>query len=667
MPLTRSLSALRRFAATALVSVPIVCSCVNEEYDFTGGIDGSVDIQGSISLPLGNTEFMPIGDFLELDQEDQESILTVDPQTGDYRFYITSDETIAPAPVKIPQIGIDGSKMFPDGGVLYEDIGIGSLIRDIIKDLPQDQDIPESVSSALDGLIDGMEPMPEASTPIKLDEDISQITSIVKAINNVGLDAPVELAMSIKGENIKKGKVTISGVDDNPFTISFPDFVKLVPESENINVESGHVLSFDRLQLDVENPAVFRLNISSIDMPSPGTGQGMVGDKLFIDNEITISKYKIDLELNDFAEKVSEIPDKIAVDLRITVSDVLVSSILAGIHAECSAAPPQRQIGELPEFISGEEVTLDLYNPVIRLEARASDNTVYPGSFPVFRLSANLDAFGKDGTTTMESPIRLGDSQPIEIQEGINHIIISRREMPSNEDPVPEGEYYEYVVIDNLSDIVRTVPSYIEIGDISVSVPHVGNETDGWKESDYTTVVFPEQEEGKESQPLVYDVGMDYSMEFPLAFGKDLDISYSTDFNGWNESFSSTSDADYTLDFREATIKFDFINSIPLNLGLSADAIDVDGEIMDDINVSLDGTLAAGNIGSETHTSIVVRIQAAQEALDRFDGLRLNISAKAGADMEGTPLNEKQGVRLESIRANVQGGVHLDINSDQNN
>ena len=83
---------------------------------------------------------------------------------------------------------------------------------------------------------------------------------------------------------------------------------------------------------------------------------------------------------------------------------------------------------------------------------------------------------------------------------------------------------------------------------------------------------------------------------------------------------------------------------------------------MDDIEVALDGRLAAGNIGSETTTAIKITIKATQEALNRFDGLRLNIRAASG-NMEGVTLNKNQGIRLDNISANIQGGVQFDFNS----
>ena len=171
-------------------------------------------------------------------------------------------------------------------------------------------------------------------------------------------------------------------------------------------------------------------------------------------------------------------------------------------------------------------------------------------------------------------------------------------------------------------------------------------------------VVFPE-----DGSDLSYDIDFSYGLEVPLAFGPDLNIGYSTDFNDWNDTFNSeSSSSDYTLDFREITIRFDFVNTIPLTLGVTADAIDVDGATMSDISVELSGSIAAGNIGAETSTPLTVRLTASQDALERFDGLRLNISATAAenADLQGITLNKAQGIRLENISASLDGGVQFD-------
>ena len=670
MSLAKSSAVLQSVTATALMF--FACSCVNEEYDLSNGIDGTVDIQGSISLPIGSTEFMPIGDFLELDQDGQESILVADPQTGDYRLYIESDNTIAPEePIEIQQITIEGEMMVPDGGVTYEEIGLGSRVENIISALDPGMDIPEDVRNGLNSLIDGMEPLEAQTTPIEINEDIAQVTDIVKDIKKIELEAPIALTLSLKGDNLTKGKVSLSGPGNEAFTITFPEFVTLEPGTDNLTIIDGHILSFDNLDIDIDDPesSTFEFSLTGIDLSLLDEGQGMVGDRLTVNDEISISELKLGLDINDFARTVGEIPYEIAIDLSLNVGDVFVKSVEAVLDPDFSIDPQSIDIGELPEFISGDNVTLDLYNPVIRLDVNAEDNvrTATGKEFPNFYMSADIDAFDKNGSSTLGSdgPIVIGDdgsgkdNSPVVIKEGMNHIVISRQEAENaGNGPVPADENYQYITVPELGKLISVIPDHITISDIKVRIPHEGSEGN-WAESDYTAITFPQE------GPLTYDVGVDYSIEVPLAFGKDLYISYSTDFNGWNENFSSTSESDYKLDLKEASIKFDFINSIPLELGLSAEAIDTDGNVMSDIDVELEGTLAAGNINNETSAAVVVKIVATQEALDRFDGLRLNIEATSG-DMEGVALNKDQGVRLENISANIQGGIQLDLTGNQN-
>ena len=670
MSLAKSSAVLQSVTATALMF--FACSCVNEEYDLSNGIDGTVDIQGSISLPIGSTEFMPIGDFLELDQDGQESILVADPQTGDYRLYIESDNTIAPdEPIEIQQITIEGEMLVPDGGVTYEEIGLGSRVENITSALDPGMDIPEEVGNVLNSLIDGMEPLEAQTTPIEINEDISQVTDIVKDIKKIELEAPIALTLSLKGDNLTKGKVSLSGPGNEAFTITFPEFVTLEPGTDNLTIIDGHILSFDNLDIDIDDPesSTFEFSLTGIDLSLLDEGQGMVGDRLTVNDEISISELKLGLDINDFARTVGEIPYEIAIDLSLNVGDVFVKSVEAVLDPDFSIDPQSIDIGELPEFISGDNVTLDLYNPVIRLDVNAEDNvrTATGKGFPNFYMSAGIDAFDKNGSSTLGSdgPIVIGDdgsgkdNSPVVIKEGMNHIVISRQEAENDGNgPVPADENYQYITVPELGRLISVIPDHITISDIKVRIPHEGSEGN-WAESDYTAITFPQE------GPLTYDVGVDYSIEVPLAFGKDLYISYSTDFNGWNENFSSTSESDYKLDLKEASIKFDFINSIPLELGLSAEAIDIDGNVMCDIDVELEGTLAAGNINNETSAAVVVKIVATQEALDRFDGLRLNIEATSG-DMEGVALNKDQGVRLENISANIQGGIQLDLTGNQN-
>ena len=111
-------------SVTATVILLWTCSCVKEGYDFRNGVDGTVDIQGSISLPIGNTELMPIGDFLDLDTES--SMLGTD---ADGNYILSVEGEAANYSVSIPQINITPDDLITDGG-FRANIDIASRIEE---------------------------------------------------------------------------------------------------------------------------------------------------------------------------------------------------------------------------------------------------------------------------------------------------------------------------------------------------------------------------------------------------------------------------------------------------------------------------------------------------------------------------------------------------------
>lgn len=614
-------------------------SCVKEGYDFKNGVDGTVDIQGNISLPLGNTEMMPIGDFLELDTSS--SVLGTD-NNGNYIMTVDGDPVRET--VEIPRISL-GNPL--ENGGFEVRLDVRGLIGDFQGTVPD-----ETFTVNAD---------PE-STEIIVREDITDITDIVRDISKVYFDAPVDLVISLKDgtQYLENGQISV----DQGFSISFPDFVTIEKISGDYDVVNGSTLVFNGLSINAGSSETFSFRMSSIDFGAiSAPGQGMVGNELIINDNILLEGLKIRINPSTFSQTVADIPENLMLDISMDtpVEDIGVKAVSAVIDPDVRIDAREINIGELPEFLSGPDVLLDLYNPVIRFDINAMADDTPDENFPEFALSAALDAF-KDGSSTMESPVIIDISGENAIRKGCNHIYVSRRPVEIPDDGI--GLYMEYwhnVVEEDLGNIVRTIPDYVRIDDMNVTVPHAGNETDGYVESDYVTVIFPDGD-----SPLVYSFDMDYSLDVPLAFGSEVRISYSTDFNGWNSTFNSDSPdktSDFTVDLREATVIFDFVNSIPLNLDVTADAIDLDGNIMDDISVELNGTVQAGNIGNETSTALEIDIQATQESLKRFDGLRLNISALAAGDesLQGEPLNKNQGIRLDNIKVNIDGGVQLNL------
>lgn len=653
MFLTKSSVVLKPLSAAAIIL--FACSCVDEAYDLSNGIDGTVDIQGSISLPIGSTELMKIGEFLELDQDDPSSVLTTDSD-GNYLISVTGEPIVQA--VEIPQIEISSDELFRNGG-------FGANIENIKDKIPGfDPSIP--IPDDIDPILfsfDGQD------TDISINEELAtEVTDIVKDIRDVSLEAPVQLTISLfeGSAGSSDGKAVLSGSDEGEFTIDFPEAITLEGRSGNCTVRDGHTLVFDPVDIYLGEPVEFGFVITGIDLEKLPEGQGFTTDgRIYVDELINLSPIELSIEPKFFGDDFEDIPDDAVLDLSLNVDDSRISlrGVTAVLDPTVDIEDQTFEIGELPEFISGDNVTLDLYNPMLNLCVKLDNNVpTVENSFPEFRLEASLDA-RKDGNSTLPdgSLVRIGYDNPLSIRKGTNNICISRIPLDNyGDDPSQNEVYWNNIIVENINDLIRIIPDEIVMSDINAYIPHTG-ENGNWKADDYITIAFPEPDSYGTSDPLRYEINMDYSLEVPLAFGPDLEIKYSTDFNGWNSNFSSDGSSDYKLDLKEAAIRFDFINSIPLDLSLTATPIDVDGNEMSDITVEMDSDLLAGEPGNETTAPITITLTATQEALDRFDGLRLNIVATSSADLEGVALNENQGVKLEKISATIQGGIQMNL------
>jgi hypothetical protein len=108
-------------------------------------------------------------------------------------------------------------------------------------------------------------------------------------------------------------------------------------------------------------------------------------------------------------------------------------------------------------------------------------------------------------------------------------------------------------------------------------------------------------------------------------------------------------------------------NKVPVNLILSAYAIDTKGDSIstNDISIDVDKTIAASTDGTTAvSTDIVVTVkQKNKTAFKRFDGIIMKMVGASGESIKGIILNAtKQTLILKNINASVVGGVIVDMN-----
>lgn len=596
-------------------------SCVNEAYDLRKGIDTNIDINGDISAPIGSTQKIMIGDFLKIDDTTEGISKNAD---GDYQLDITGNtiQTEIDAPtLDLSNFNI-GNSDNPGG------FGITMQVPEIpnISGL----EVPEYTYT--------FEPEGSSDTEITVNESVPEYIS---AIDFVNLAAAAEISLLLsRNDGSDQGELAIA----KGFTLVFPEFLSLTKTgSESFySVVGPNTVEFTSdVVLTAGQKKLISLAVNSIDFKKMPQGQGLVDGRIVIDDKITMNNLVMTAQARSFASQVADLPQSLSLAIDMNISDIIIKDITLKMNPSFNIEDQTVELGEMPEFIEGANVTIDIYNPVISLTV--NNQSPLPVTF-----RADVLAYVGDEQT---ASVTLGNADEtaddaIILESGINNIYISRK---GYEPGTSEGNVIS-IVKDDLSSLIARIPEKIVIANINAGI-----------EDTFHTIELSGTDK--------YVFSADYSIVAPMAFGKDLLIEYPYDITGLNKTLNPDSGneggSSFQIHFREASVYLTFDNEIPLRMSVTASPIDAEGNVINEgIEVSLVNpdtgepvSVAPGKTGAPQSTVAVIRVRADLEAVKSLDGFRLNIKGSCDSEYEGIALNENQGISLSDISVNIQGGV----------
>lgn len=612
-------------------SIVIACAsgCVNEQYDLNKGIDMTIGADVNISVPVGSTEFIEIGDFLKI-EESENNMIFMDETTGDYYLSFSGDEPFSTT-IEVPEINLGTTQSeevkvkldIRENAQLKDFIGepIGKDLIDLIGRSEFEYDIP-----------------PTTQMPIIIDEELPEQ---VKDIRKINLNTAINFNFSIS-----EGATSLSDI-----VIAFPEFMTVEPAATQtgLTVKNGHEVTInDPLRIESGKQPSVSIIIKEIDFDKMPVGMGIVSvdgkNRVIIGTDsqpvsVDVSG-KIKIDLYDF----SQVPAEVGVIMDISLDQLVVGSAEVKIDASETVEDQNIEVGELPEFLTSNNVVLDVYNPVIRLD-------VNNGSPLAASLDADINAFiGEE--STLDSPIHIGangdpGTEPISISPNTDaSIFVSRRGEHDNPQP---GDID--IAVPAIADLIKTVPEKLTISNIAINA-----------DSDSYLSVSPGES---------YECSVAYGVSAWMAFGPDLLIEYSTDIKDLNEALNPGGDGetsgegqeqgglDYEIDLRNVEIKFNLHNSIPLNVALKAEPIDVEGNVMEDVEVKLTGDVKSGSAENPAVCPMAVNLKATLESIKTFDGIKLTIKGTSSEETVGVVLNSKQGIQLTDVSAKVSAGATI--------
>lgn len=578
----------------AMLSAAVsVTSCLNEDYDLTKDIDTNISIDGDISAPLGNSELILVDDFLNLGN-DGEDVLKTDA-SGNYYVSVTGRGTSSD--VELPVLSFS-DELVTDGGYI-------ARIKKSELPLPSSGAVPAEQYTKHFNV---------SSTPMTVNEDVPHE---IRAVKDAEVSGVVNISLTVT-----TGKATLSDL-----IIDFPEYLEFADVKDaglNFNPD-GNLLTIKRPQISTMAKNYY-LNVVGIDFDKIPSGQGFLPSqhKIVLNDEIKLSAFDVNAVLSDLGTTVEAIPNEIVADIGISISSLIVKTALVKVDPDIVIDPFISNVGELPDFLSGDDVVLDLYNPVLKLNI---DNHT------PLKLNLNADIMSYKGADHRIAHVgNANGGEAIALTpSGMNRLYVSR-----TGEGVPAG--FASVVVPDFSSLISIVPDRIGVENIDVEAA-----------DEFVTLTSGGR----------YNVVYDFELAAALAFGKDVKIVYSTDFTGWNETFNPN-DESFALEIRDADVKFDFVNMIPMTISLDAAAIDVDGNVIPGIKVTLNGDIPAGSVEKPSTSALTLNLEGSAEQMRKLDGLRLNLTGSDPGTMSGVCLNKNQGVQFKNMKIRLQAKMDIE-------
>ena len=592
MSLQKNLAYL--LSGMAMLSAAVsVTSCLNEDYDLTKDIDTNISIDGDISAPLGNSEFILVDDFLNLGN-DAADVLKTDA-SGNYYISVTGRGTSSD--VELPVLSFS-DELVTDGGYI-------ARIKKSELPLPSSGAVPAEQYTKHFNV---------SSTPMTVNEDVPHE---IRAVKDAEVSGVVNISLTVT-----TGKATLSDL-----IIDFPEYLEFADVKDaglNFNPD-GNLLTIKRPQISTMAKNYY-LNVVGIDFDKIPSGQGFLPSqhKIVLNDEIKLSAFDVNAVLSDLGTTVEAIPNEIVADIGISISSLIVKTALVKVDPDIVIDPFISNVGELPDFLSGDDVVLDLYNPVLKLNI---DNHT------PLKLNLNADIMSYKGADHRIAHVgNANGGEAIALTpSGMNRLYVSK-----TGEGVPAG--FASVVVPDFSSLISIVPDRIGVENIDVEAA-----------DEFVTLTSGGR----------YNVVYDFELAAALAFGKDVKIVYSTDFTGWNETFNPN-DESFALEIRDADVKFDFVNMIPMTISLDAAAIDVDGNVIPGIKVTLNGDIPAGSVEKPSTSALTLNLEGSAEQMRKLDGLRLNLTGSDPGTMSGVCLNKNQGVQFKNMKIRLQAKMDIE-------
>lgn len=460
--------------------------------------------------------------------------------------------------------------------------------------------------------------IPKEQSEGKINAEARGVDKAVIEIGSLAADMPTTLTLKFE----LGGGISIERVDIKTMTITFPDFIQF----ENENGLNGQTLTMTDVQI---KPSGFTKELKINKYAFGSTyGEGNRVEEENGDRILKIENQKITIEMQDIYVNNPQGSGFLSITPTVTLSEMAVSEVYGTIQPDIDVKPTEVELNNLPDFLQDDEIRLDITNPVFSFNANNPLNTDV-------EMDGVLTGY-KDGKVTKTVKIGSGNGgASITLKpSGDKQQTIS---IVRDEKTVVEANATK-VVVPNLNDIIETIPDRINV-ELKPAV----------KTEQYYTVNLGQD----------YTLNSAYDIDIPLSFGSNLKIVYEETLDNFDLDLED-------VDIEKAVLSINAVNTIPLAMEIkneNVSALDANGNVIKDIDVTVEGTITESKDGkTEVSSTLNVNLnETAEGAISKLDGLKLKITAVPGQATD-VQLLSTQWMQLKDMKLKIPNGIKVDLN-----
>ena len=445
------------------------------------------------------------------------------------------------------------------------------------------------------------------------------VDKAVIEIGSLAADMPTTLTLKLK----LSGEISTSLVKVGTMTITFPNFIQFEKE----NGLNGQTLTMTDVQIEPYSGFTKELKINKY-VFGKEYGEGNRVDEENGDRILKIENQEIKIEMQGINVTTPSGNGSLNITPTITLAEMAVSEVYGTIQPDIDVKPTEVELNNLPDFLQDDEIRLDITNPVFSFNANNPLNTDV-------EMDGVLTGY-KDGKVTKIVKIGSGNGgASITLKpSGDKQQTIS---IVRDEQTVVEANATK-VVVPNLNDIIETIPDHINV-ELKPAV----------KTEQYYTVNLGQD----------YTLNSAYDIDIPLSFGSNLKIVYEETLDNFDLDLED-------VDIKKAVLSINAVNTIPLAMEIKNDnvsALDANGNVIKDIDVTVEGTITESKDGkTEVSSALNVNLnETAEGAISKLDGLKLKITAVPGQATD-VQLLSTQWMQLKDMKLKIPNGIKVDLN-----